>query len=585
MLGQTVLQYRILQKLGAGGMGDIYQAQDTRLNRTVAIKVLSAGNSGDPERRRRFIQEAQAASSLNHPNIITIHDIVSHDGKEFMVMEFVSGKPLTELITPSGLPVADILKYSVQIADALQAAHTAGIIHRDLKPANIMVTDSGLVKILDFGLAKLTESSVFTSLTGDTQSVGPDSLTTEGSILGTVNYMSPEQAQGKRVDPRSDIFSFGVVLYEMITGRKAFAADSMISTLSAILRDEPRPIGEIVTVAPELEQLVHRALRKDPDERWQSMAEVHAQLAALKQRSDSGVLEIPPQLSSPVTARTPVAATMPVASGTPVASGMMRRMIPLALAGAFLAILLTAGAWWWMNRSAARLTAIRVSGKVAAPAAPSESKPSPLADAVLTNDGVLQMVQAKVPNSLVIGQIQSSKTKFDLSTAQIIRLTKAGVPETVIQAMRNPTGAADPAAHVETQTVSIGSGTPVVTTLLEDVPADAPQGLRLRFQVSHDLQIGDTVVVAKGAVVTGEIVAKSKKKFIIKSAKPTYRLLDVTAVDGSKLKVRATSGIGGGKSEPQLEPHGHAPPKDLAAAAGDEFIAYFDGDQTVKVRR
>ena len=295
MLGQTILQYQILEKLGAGGMGDIYKAQDTRLSRTVAIKVLSAGNSGDPEHRRRFIQEAQAASSLNHPNIITIHDIVSHDGQEFMVMEFVSGKPLTELITPSGLPVADILKYSVQIADALQAAHTAGIIHRDLKPANIMVTDSGLVKILDFGLAKFTESSMFTSLTDDTQPVGSTPVTTDGSILGTVNYMSPEQARGKRVDPRSDIFSFGLVLYEMITGRKAFAADSMISTLSAILRDEPKPIGEIVSgVAPELQQLVHRALRKNPDQRWQSMAEVHAELAALKQRSESGVLTIPP---------------------------------------------------------------------------------------------------------------------------------------------------------------------------------------------------------------------------------------------------------------------------------------------------
>src|SRR5580658_5434159 len=144
MLGQTILQYQILQKLGAGGMGDIYKAQDTRLNRFVAIKAMSAGDSGDPERRRRFIQEAQAASSLNHPNIITIHDIVSYEGQDLMVMEFVGGKPLSELIGPSGLPLADILRYSVQIADALRAAHAAGIIHRDLKPANIMVTDSGL---------------------------------------------------------------------------------------------------------------------------------------------------------------------------------------------------------------------------------------------------------------------------------------------------------------------------------------------------------------------------------------------------------------------------------------------------------
>jgi predicted Ser/Thr protein kinase len=563
MLGQTILQYRILQKLGAGGMGDIYKAQDTRLNRMVAIKVLAAGDAGDPERRRRFIQEAQAASSLNHPNIITIHDIVSHDGQEFMVMEFVSGKPLTEIVSPSGMPVADILSYSVQIADALQAAHAAGIVHRDLKPANIMVTDSGLVKILDFGLAKFTESGLFTSLTDDTQPVGSASLTMEGSILGTVSYMSPEQAQGKRVDQRSDIFSFGVVLYEMITGRKAFAAESTISTLSAILRDEARPIWETVTVAPELEQLVYRALRKDPDQRWQSMGEVHAQLAALQQRSDSGALKIPP----------------------PAAASKMPQLLPLALAGVLLAILVVAGGWWWMNRSAVRLAAPPVSRK-GAPAATPENKPSPLADAVLTNDGVLAMVQAKVSTPLIIGQIQSSQTKFDLSTAEIIRLTKAGVPDVVIEAMRNPSGAANPAAaNVEVYTVRIASGTPVVTTLLEDVPAGAPQGLRLRFQVSQDLEIGDAVVVAKGAAVTGEIVEKSKRKFIIKSSKPTYRLMEVTAVDGSKLKVRATAGSGGGKSERQLEPHGHSPPKDLAAAAGDEFIAYFDGDQTVKVRR
>jgi predicted Ser/Thr protein kinase len=562
MLGQTILQYQILQKLGAGGMGEIYKAQDTRLNRTVAIKVLTEGDSGDPDRRRRFVQEAQAASSLNHPNIITIHDIVSHDGQQFMVMEFVNGKSLTELIRPSGMPIADILKYAVQIADALQAAHTAGIIHRDLKPGNIMVTDSGLVKILDFGLAKFTESSMFTSLTDETHAAGDAPLTTEGSIMGTVNYMSPEQAQGKRVDQRSDIFSFGVVLYEMVTGRKAFAGDSTISTLSAILRDEARPIWETVTVPPELEQLVHRALRKDPDQRWQSMGEMHAQLSALKQQLDSAVLSVAP----------------------PVATVKQPRILRLALAGASLAILVVAAGWWWMNHNAARLAALPASGKAAAHTGPPEIKPSPLADAVLTNEGVLAMVQAKVSTPLIIDQIQSSKTQFNLSTAEIIRLTKAGVPDTVIQAMRNPAGTNPAAANQAVQTVLIPGGTRVATTLLEDVPVDSPQGLGLRFRTRQDLEIDGAVAVAKGAIVTGEIVEKSKKKFLIHSVKPTYRLLEVTAVDGSKLKVRATPGKGGGKSERQLEPHGHAPPKDLAASAGDEFIAYFDGDQTVKVR-
>src|SRR5579863_7256256 len=220
MVGRTILHYQFLEKLGAGGMGEIYKAQDTRLNRFVAIKVLTAAATGDPDRRRRFIQEAQAASALNHPNIITIHDIVSEGGTDFMVMEFVSGKTLVDLIPKGGLRVSQVLKYSVQMADALQVAHTAGIVHRDLKPANAMVTDSGLVKILDFGLAKLTDRGPVPD-TGDDRTrtianVAP--MTVEGSILGTVSYMSPEQAQGKKVDTRSDIFSFGAVLYEMATG-------------------------------------------------------------------------------------------------------------------------------------------------------------------------------------------------------------------------------------------------------------------------------------------------------------------------------------------------------------------------------
>jgi serine/threonine-protein kinase len=348
----------------------------------------------------------------------------------------------------------------------------------------------------------------------------------------------------------------------MITGRKAFAGDSTLSTLSAILRDEAGPIWETVTVPPELEQLVHRALRKDPEQRWQSMGEMHAQLVALKQRLDSAVLSVTPPLP---------------AINKP-------RIWRLALAGASLAILVVAAGWWWMNHNAARLAALPASGKAAARTAPSEIKPSPLADAVLTNDGVLAMVQAKVSTPLIIDQIQSSKTQFNLSTAEIIRLTKAGVPDTVIQAMRNPAGANPAAANGAVQTVLIPAGTRVATTLLDDIPVDSPQGLGLRFRTRQDLEIDGAVVVAKGAIVTGEIVEKSKKKFLIHSVKPTYRLLDVTAVDGSKLKVRATPGKGGGKSERQLEPRGHAPPKDLAAAAGDEFIAYFDGDQTVKFR-
>jgi len=213
-------------------MGEIYKARDPRLNRTVAVKALPASASGDPERRRRFVQEAQAASGLNHPNIITIHDILSDEaGSDYMVMEFVEGRTLGEVIPLGGLGLAKTLQYATQIADALAAAHAAGIVHRDLKPANVMITDSGRVKVLDFGLAKIT---VETSLTEATRTIATGPVTVEGSILGTVSYMSPEQAQGKRVDARSDIFAFGAVLFEMVTGQKAFPGDSP---------QEPPPAG------------------------------------------------------------------------------------------------------------------------------------------------------------------------------------------------------------------------------------------------------------------------------------------------------------------------------------------------------
>src|SRR5579863_3861690 len=233
MVGRQIQQYQLLEKLGAGGMGEIYKALDTRLNRTVAIKVLPSAKSGDPDRRRRFLQEAQAASGLNHPSIITIHDVISEGDTEFMVMEFVGGKTLNDIIPKGGLRVPQALKYALQTADALTAAHNAGIVHRDLKPANIMVTDSGLVKVLDFGLAKMTDRSSPTHIGEDAETIAATSpLTVEGSIIGTVSYMSPEQAQGKKVDTRSDIFSFGAVLYEMLTGLRAFEGESSLSTLS-----------------------------------------------------------------------------------------------------------------------------------------------------------------------------------------------------------------------------------------------------------------------------------------------------------------------------------------------------------------
>jgi serine/threonine protein kinase len=275
MVGKVLAQYQISEKLGEGGMGVVWKARDTRLDRFVALKTLSAEKLADPERKRRFVQEAKAASALNHPNIVHIYDLADADGVQFIAMEYVAGKTLDQLIRRKGLRLNEALKYAIQIADALAKAHSAGIIHRDLKPSNIMVTENGLVKVLDFGLAKLAETA--TGEFGETATVrapeGPN--TEEGTIVGTIAYMSPEQAEGKKVDARSDIFSFGSVLYEMVTGRRAFHGDSKLSTLSAILKDDPKPVSSIMPDVPrDLEKIISHCLRKDPERRFQHMADV-----------------------------------------------------------------------------------------------------------------------------------------------------------------------------------------------------------------------------------------------------------------------------------------------------------------------
>ncbi len=296
MIGQTLRHYRIDSKLGEGGMGVVYRAFDTHLDRAVAIKVLRPDATASPDRKRRFVQEAKSASALNHPGIVHIYDIDSAnlpDGPtDFIAMEFVPGKTLDQYIGKSGLSLKDALKYGIQVADALARAHAAGIVHRDLKPANIIVADDGRVKLLDFGLAKLTEV-----IDGDpegataTMAAQESPQTEEGTILGTVAYMSPEQAEGRKVDGRSDIFSFGSVLYEMVTGRRAFEGTNKISTLGAILHTEPKAASEISAGVPaELDKIIARCLRKDPERRAQGIADIKLALEELKQESESGRL-------------------------------------------------------------------------------------------------------------------------------------------------------------------------------------------------------------------------------------------------------------------------------------------------------
>ena len=287
MIGKVIAHFEITDELGRGGMGSVFKARDQHLNRPVALKVLLPETVNDPDRRRRFVQEAKAASALNHPNIVHIYDINEADGVPFIAMEYVAGKTLGQTIPRKGLPLSEALRYATQIADALSTAHAAGIVHRDLKPSNIMITGQGAVKLVDFGLAKLLERGV--SESDATQTLVGAERTAEGTVVGTAAYMSPEQAEGKPLDERSDIFSFGAVLYEMVTGQRAFAGTTRLSTLSAVLRDEPKAPGEIREETPdELARIIARCLRKEPGRRFQHMADLAVALEEVKEESESG---------------------------------------------------------------------------------------------------------------------------------------------------------------------------------------------------------------------------------------------------------------------------------------------------------
>ncbi|HJU63274.1 MAG TPA: protein kinase, partial [Candidatus Binatia bacterium] len=286
MIEQAISHYRILKKLGAGGMGEVYLAEDTTLNRHVALKLLPHDHTQNEERLRRFKQEAKAASALNHPNILTIYEVGEADGQHFIATEFIDGETLRASLRRTGkMNTSEALNVVVQVASALAAAHEAGIVHRDIKPENIMLRRDGYVKVLDFGLAKLTETvapqPVDTS--GPTM---PLALTETGVVLGTAQYMSPEQAAGKKLDGRSDIFSLGAVLYEMVTGERAFSGDSLMATLAAVLNQEPKPLP--TRVPPDLVKVILRCLRKDPTRRYQSMADLRVALEDLREESCVG---------------------------------------------------------------------------------------------------------------------------------------------------------------------------------------------------------------------------------------------------------------------------------------------------------
>ncbi len=282
MIGKTISRYRIVEKLGGGGMGVVYKAEDTTLGRHVALKFLAEQLSKDKQALERFKREARAAAALNHPNICTIHDIGEHEGQQFIAMELLEGQTVKHRIAGKPMEPALLLDLGIQIADALDAAHAEGIVHRDIKPANIFITERGQAKILDFGLAKLTQPGKGSETTGDAGSGRTDDehLTSPGMAVGTVAYMSPEQSRGEELDARSDLFSFGVVLYEMVTSQRPFQGKTAYEIASAILRDTPPPLPPKLTSG--LAAIIDRCLMKEPQQRYRRAGELRAALEAVK---------------------------------------------------------------------------------------------------------------------------------------------------------------------------------------------------------------------------------------------------------------------------------------------------------------
>src|SRR5262245_27855947 len=300
--GARLGSYEIVAPLGAGGMGEVYRARDTRLGREVAIKVLPEATATESDRRQRFEQEARSASALNHPNILTIYDIGSANGTVFIAMELVEGKPLRELVASGEpLPTRRLLDVATQTADGLAKAHSAGIVHRHLKPENLMVSKDGFVKILDFGLAKLTEPVSQEASVLPTAVAAP---TQPGTVMGTAGYMSPEQASGQSVDFRSDQFTLGAIVYEMATGKRAFQRKTGAETLVAIIREEPEPLSQAAPKAPApVRWIVERCLAKDPEERYASTKDLARDLKSLRDHLSETSASSPVEASGPARAR------------------------------------------------------------------------------------------------------------------------------------------------------------------------------------------------------------------------------------------------------------------------------------------